>query len=199
MRDVGRPSVAVATAFTRSRGRAAFDGAPRQRLHPGAIALVAGFPGIVGAALVLAAFSRSGTSDGAFLPGVVILGVAAILLVLGLRSVALVEGDRLTVRFYGLRSTTVRLDELTSATFGMAAPSISYAITLKDRLGRKVLVHANWWRREGPIVRPVLQALLDHDVPMDRSTARIVQMVLEVPRPDARIVHHGLINKNRTW
>jgi hypothetical protein len=45
----------------------------------------------------------------------------------------------------------------------------------------------------------VLQALVDHDVAMDRSTARIVQMVLEVPRPDARIVHHGLVNKDRTW
>lgn len=161
--------VAVGTAFARSvRGP---DGVvpSTQRLHPGAIAFVAGFPGVVGSAMVLAAFSRDGPDDGAFAPGIVLVAVAGLLLVLGLRSFFSVRADGLTVRFYGLRSTTILFTEVRSATFSMTAPSISYAITLTDVARRKAIVHANWWRNERSIVRPVCQALLDHHVPLDRS------------------------------
>jgi hypothetical protein len=45
----------------------------------------------------------------------------------------------------------------------------------------------------------VCRALIEHDVAMDRDTARIASQVLGVPRPKPRIVHHGLFRKDRTW
>jgi hypothetical protein len=104
-----------------------------------------------------------------------------------------------TVRFFGLRGTTVRFDELLAATFSMTFPTISFAITLRDRTGRKAVVHANWWRDEGMATVPILSALVEHEVAMDRTTARIVSQVLRVARPAATIVHRGLIRKDRTW
>jgi hypothetical protein len=94
--------VSVGTAFARSvRGA---DGVvpDTQRLHPGAIAFVAGFPGVIGVAMVLAAFSRDGPNDGAFAPGMIIAAVAGLLLVLATAPAASplmvnVEPDRTTV------------------------------------------------------------------------------------------------------
>jgi hypothetical protein len=186
-----------------SSASGATSGVFHTRLHPGAIAFVVGFPGVIGILALITAFSRIDQvgleSDGAYGLGVVVTGVALLLLVLGLRSFMRVDGENVTIRFFGIRSTTLRLAELVSATFGMPLPSISFTIRLTDRSGRHVLVHANWWRDEAAVVRPVLQALVDHDVPMDRSTARIVSEVLRVERPTARIIHHGLIWKDRTW
>lgn len=164
-----------------------------------AIAFVAGFPGVIGALALVAAFSRSGTRDGAFALGVALLGVAAVLLVLGLASTVSIASDEFTVRFFGIRRTTVRLSEIESATFRMAFPSISYALVLTGVGGRKALFHANWWRNEGPILGAIGRALLDRDVSMDRSTARIVSRALGVRRPKARILHHGLVRHERTW
>jgi hypothetical protein len=199
--------VATNTAFRRSLQPSSTarspSGAIVTRLYPGALAFVAGFPGLIGLAGLGAALSRIDRvgldKDGAYGLGIGMTAIAVILLVLGLRSFARIDGDRLTVRFFGIRATTVDLRELVSATFGMPLPSISFTIKLTDRSRRKVLLHANWWQDEAAIVRPALQALLDHDVPMDRSTARIVSQVLNVKRPHAQIVHRGLIWKKRTW
>ena len=158
-----------------------------------------GFPGLIGATMVAAAFSRSGVADGAFVPGVVLLAVGGVLLILGLRSVIFVGHDELTVRFFGARATTVRFQDLTSASITMTFPSISFAMALTDRAGRKALVHANWWRDEPSVVLPLCRALIEFDVPMDRSIARVVSKLLRVQRPKARIIHHGLLRKDRTW
>jgi len=93
----------------------------------------------------------------------------------------------------------VRLDELDSATFAMLFPSISYVISLADRRGRKARIHANWWRDEAAFMPPICRALVDHDVAMDRTTARIVSRVLRIKRPAARIVHRALLRRDRTW
>jgi hypothetical protein len=171
----------------------------RHRLHPGSLAFVVGFPGLIAAAMLGAAFSRSGVTDGAFAPGLALVAGAAVLLVLGLRSVISVGPDDLTVRFFGVRATTIALREIASATLEMAFPSISFAMVLRDQAGRKVLVHANWWRDEASVMLPVYRALVEFDVAMDRSTARVVSKVLKVKRPKAGIVHHGLLRKDRTW
>lgn len=180
---------AVRTAFASSLGHGDTGIVAKQGLHPAAVGFVAGFPGVIGAVGLLAAFSRSGVHDGAFPLAVGLLVVAGILLVLGIRSLLWVEDDRVTVRFFGLRSTSVLFRELQSATFGMAFPSISYAITLTDEGGRKALIHANWWRGEAPAVTAVCRALVEHDVPMDHSTTRLVSRVLRVKRPKPRITH----------
>jgi hypothetical protein len=203
MAKVERVHVAAATAFSRSRGRplppAGAAATARSRIHPAAIAFVAGFPALIGAGGLLGAFERTGTGDPAFTLAMAMFAVAGVLLVLGLLSFIRIDGDALTVRFYGLRSTTVRLSELESATFQMAFPSISFSIALTDRSGRRALVHANWWRDESAIVIPVCRALLEQDVAMDRETARLVAQLLDVPRPKPRVVHHGLFRKDRTW
>jgi hypothetical protein len=160
---------------------------------------VIGFPGVIGLVALLAAVSRSGVDDGAFPMAVAFLAATGVLLTTGLRSAVSVGQQGVTVRFFGVRSTTIRFEELSSATFGMTFPSISYGIRLTDRSGRKVLVHANWWQNEASVVLPVCRALIASDVPMDRSTARIVSKLLNVKRPKARIIHHGLLFKSRTW
>ena len=124
---------------------------------------------------------------------------SAALLVLGVRSFVSLEEGRLTSRFFGIRRTTVRLDELAGATFAMLFPSISYVITFEDRDGRKARVHANWWSNEEELMTPLARALVAGDVAMDRTTARIVSQILRIKRPKARIVHHGLLRKDRTW
>jgi hypothetical protein len=45
----------------------------------------------------------------------------------------------------------------------------------------------------------VARGLFDADVPMDRLTARIVSRTLRVKRPKARIIHHALLRRDRTW
>jgi hypothetical protein len=81
----------------------------------------------------------------------------------------------------------------------MSFPSISYGLALVDGQGRRVTIHANWWQGEGDAIRRIASALLQYDVPMDRSTARVVSHALGVKRPEARIVHRGLFRKDRTW
>lgn len=193
---------AVHSAFVRSRRRTAVvdTGGPRSlRLHRAALAFVVGFPGAIGTIALVAAMSRSGTSDNAFPLAIGALGLATILLALGVRSALRVAPDDVTVRFFGRKSTTVRFGDVTSATFGMAFPSLSYAITLADRHGRKALIHANWWQDEAVVMTPVCRALIKYDVPMDRATARVVSRVLGVKRPRAQIIHRALIRKDRTW
>ena len=126
-----------------------------------------------------------------------LVGSAAIL-VLGVRSFVGLEEGRLTSRFFGIRSTTVRLDQLAGATFAMLFPSISYVITFEDHEGRKARVHANWWSNEEAMT-PLARALVAGDIAMDRTNARIVSKILRIKRPKARIVHHGLLRKYRTW
>jgi hypothetical protein len=193
---------AVRSAFSRAarepiaRGP---GGTVATRISPYALAFVAGFPGAIGGLALAAAISRAGLSDGAFALGAGLLLLAGCLLVLGLRSVLVVGPDRVTARFFGLRSTSVRFDRLTSATFGMTFPSISYGIALIDRDGRKAIVHANWWQDEAEVMRPILRALVDHDVAMDRTTARVVSQTLRIPRPKPRIIHRGRFRNDRTW
>jgi hypothetical protein len=163
------------------------------------LAFVVGFPSAIGTLALVAALSRAGTSDNAFPLAMAAFALAAVLLILGARSALCVGPHDVTVRFFGLRSTAIRFHEVTAATFGMAFPSLSYAITLTDRRGRKVLVHANWWRDETVVLPLVCRALVDNDVPMDRSTARIVARVLGVKRPRAQIIHRALLRKDRTW
>ena len=194
--------LAVRSAFARSsKGRP--DTPPTApittRIRPWWQAGVAGFPAVVGGLMVFFALERGAPDSPAVIVGSVILLGALALLVLGLRSFLTLDGERLTVRFYGIRSTTVRLDELHSATFAMLLPSISYVITLADRTGRKARIHANWWRDEAAIMPPVCRSLVEHDVAMDRMTTRIVSHVLRIRRPKARIVHHALLKRDRTW
>jgi hypothetical protein len=193
---------AFRSAFARSQGGppiGAAVGGSSLRIRGAALVFVVGFPAAIGALALIAAVSRSGPSDGAFALGVGLLAAAGVLLALGLRSVLSVGEGALTVRFFGLRSTTVRFRDLRSATFGMAFPSISYAIALADRNGQKALVHSNWWRNESSVLVPVCRAIVDFDVPMDRSTARVVSQVLKVKRPKAQIIHRALLRKDRTW
>jgi hypothetical protein len=191
---------ALRTAFARSTGASpAGAKALVVRIRTPAFLFVAGFPGGIGAVSLAAALSRGGTSDGAFPLAVAGLVSAAVLLVLGLRSRLSVRADGVTVRFYGLRGTTVRFSDLRSATFGMAFPSISFAITLTDHHGRKALLHANWWNDEANVLSVVCRALVEQDVAMDRSAARIVSRVLAIKRPAPRIVHRALFRKDRTW
>ncbi|HEY7591325.1 MAG TPA: hypothetical protein VH723_10045 [Candidatus Limnocylindrales bacterium] len=159
---------------------------------------MAGFPAAIGVLALIGYLSRS-PRDGALPVAMAFLALAGVLLVLGRRSFLRFDDESITVRFFGLRSTTLRFNELAAATFGMAFPSISYAISLVNGRRRKVLVHANWWRDEAIAVAVVCRALLRCDVPMDRSTARIVGKVLRVKRPRARIVHRALLYKDRTW
>jgi hypothetical protein len=159
------------------------------------LAFVVGFPSAIGVLALAASVSRSGTSDGAFPIAVSALALAAVLLVLGARSAILVGTADMTVRFFGLRRTTVRFQDLREATFGMVLPSLSYAIRVVDRNGRQVLVHANWWQDERAVLTPVCRALIDHNVPMDHATARVVSRVLGVKRPRAQIAHRAWLQK----
>lgn len=199
--DGGPYDVALSTAFPAGDGPAKrpAGAALRVRLHPYAIAFVAGFPGLLGVTALGAAMSRGGTNDGAFPLGAVLLGAAATLLALGLGSYLAVDEQGVTVRFYGARSTRVRFDELVAATFGMSFPSISFNVALKDRRGSTARVHANWWSRERDIMAIVLRELLDRDVSMDRQTAALVARTLKVEAPAARIVHRALLRRDRTW
>jgi hypothetical protein len=196
--------VAAGSAFVRAGQKALRKVGPpsstvRLRIHPAALAFVAGAPGLIGATSLLATALEPVPNDGRPVFGIVLLAVAVLLVGLGLASRLVVSPDGVTVRFFGLRSTTVRFDELVAATFSMTFPAISYAITLRDRAGRKAVVHANWWRDEGMATVPTLRALVEAEVAMDRTTARIVSQVLGVARPAATIVHRGLIWKDRTW
>jgi hypothetical protein len=167
-------------------------------IRPWWLAGVAGFPAVVGGLMVFLAIERGVPDSPAVLVGTLLFLGALALLVLGLRSFLTLDRNQLTVRFYGIRSTTVRLDELDSATFAMLFPSISYVMTLADRNGRKARIHANWWRDEATFMPPICRSLVEHDVAMDRMTARIVSRVLKVKRPNARVVHHALLRKDRT-
>lgn len=169
------------------------------RLRPYTIAFVTGLPAFVGGTALLAAFSRSGIQDGAFPLAAVGLAAAATLLVLGLRSRLSIDGDSLTVRFFGLRGTTLRLADLRSATFSMAWPSISFAITVRDRSGRKALVHANWWQHEIAVLVLLCRTLVEHRAALDRDTSRIVARTLRIPPPEATIVHRALLRRDRPW
>jgi hypothetical protein len=195
---------AVGSAFVGAARKVARSSAPppasvRLGLHPGGLAFVAGFPGLIGVTALGVSVTRSIPEDGARPLGIITLVVAGALLALGLGSRLVVTPEFVSVRFFGLRSTTVRFADLVSATFSMAFPSISFAITLRDRFGRRAIIHANWWHHEGQATVPILRAIAARRVPVDRSTARIVGQVLSGPRPVASIVHHGLIRKDRTW
>jgi hypothetical protein len=195
-------ALAVRSAFARSsKGRTETSPTAKiaTRIRPWWLAGVAGFPAVVGGVMVFFALERGAPdSPPVFVGGAILLGALA-LLVLGLRSFLTLDGDQLTVRFYGIRSTTVRLDDLESATFAMLFPSISYVITLADRNGRKARIHANWWDAESAFMPPICRSLVEHDVALDRMTARIVSQVLKIKRPKARVVHHALLRKDRTW
>jgi hypothetical protein len=193
---------AARTAFSKSSGSVDDrdrTGTIRTSIGVRALAFVVGFPGVLGLVAMWVALSRQGVNDGAFPLAVGSLALAGLLLVLGALSSLSVGPGRLTVRFFGLRATSVRFDELAEATFGMAWPSISFAITLRDRHGRTAVVHANRWRDEAIVMRRVCQALYERDVAMDRSTARIVAATIRVKRPKARILHHAIFRRDRTW
>ena len=127
------------------------------------------------------------------------VAAAIVLLVTGLRSEARVTSDALSVRFFGLRTTAIRFDDLRSMTFAMTFPSISLALILEGRSGRRIRIHANWWQDEGAIVRPVCRQVLERDVALGRSAARVVSEVLGIARPAATIIHRGWLRKGRTW
>ena len=177
----------------------ATDGLVRTSISPYALAFVAGFPGAIGGLALAAAMSRTGVTDGAFPLGAGLLLLAGFLLALGIRSVLDVGPDSVMARFFGLRGTTVAFNRLASATFGMTFPSISFGIALVDRDGRKVIEHANWWRDEAEVMRPIFRALVDHDIAMDRTTARVVSKTLGIPRPKPRKLHHSWFRHDRTW
>lgn len=193
----------MSTAFARSRTPTAETDAGTKRrplrIGPGALAFVAGFPGLIGGALLWSTSTRAVGDDDATGIGLAVTALAVALLVLGLGSRLWTTPEGVAVRFFGLRTTAVRYAELQSATFSMLFPSISFAITLTDRHGRHAAIHANWWKGEAVVVRRICQALIDHDVAMDGSTARVVAMVLQIKRPAPRIVHHALLRKDRTW
>ena len=204
MKRASTTHLAAGSAFVRAgaAARASEDAPPltvRLRIHPAALAFVTGFPGVIGLLAVAASLGRSVPDEGARPLGIGLLVVAALLLVLGVRSRLVVTPDAVTVRFFGLRSTTVRFAAIATATFSMTFPSISYAITFTDSRGKKAIVHANWWRREGSAMVPIFRAIVERQVAFDRTTARIVARVLGVKRPPATIVHHALFRKNRTW
>lgn len=191
---------AARTAFGRSRGSSGRHAAEwTVTIRPTWLAFVVAFPGVIGALALGAALSRGGTNDGAYPLGIGALLGSVVLLALGLKSRLVVTGDQITVRFFGLRGTTVRFADLASATFGMVFPSISFAISLRDNNGKKAIVHANWWRDEATFFPMICSVLVQFDVPMDRGTARVVSQVLGIKRPKPRIVHHALLRKDRTW
>ena len=201
MKRVTRSQFAASTAFAQSIGAAPDSSAEsvKLRVHRSWLAFVVGFPALTGGLIVWSGLIHEG-ADPTVLPiGLVLLAGSAALLVLGIRSYVRLEDGRLTSRFFGIRSTTVRLDQLVGATFAMLFPSISYVITLEDREGRKARIHANWWSKEQTLMTPLARALVEGDVAMDRTTARIVSKILRIQRPKARIVHRGLIWKDRTW
>jgi hypothetical protein len=189
--------VARATAFVDVAPTERPVGGVRSRVRPVACLVLATMPGALGALALFGAFTRTGTSDGAFPLAVASLLIAALLLVLGLRSRLSADRELIWVRFFGLRGTAVRFDDLVSATFGMTFPSISFGVTLKDHHGKRVVVHANWWRDEPAVVAFVAQRLLERDVPMDRDTAALVARALGVRRPEVRIVHRPLLRRDR--
>ena len=189
--------VARATAFAEDATTEPPVGNVRSRVKLVACLVLATMPGALGALALFGAFTRTGTSDGAFPLAVGSLLVAALLLVLGLRSRLSADLEVLWVRFFGIRGTAVRFDALVSATFGMTFPSISFGVTLRDHDGERVVVHANWWRDERAIVAFIAQRLLEHDVPMDRDTAALVARALRVPRPEVRIVRRPPLRRGR--
>jgi hypothetical protein len=194
-------SLAARSAFRRSIARFPDNaGNPvTTRVRALAQAFVAGFPALVGAPMVLFAIGGRYPDATALYVGATLLLGAVALLILGLRSRLTFDDDSLSVRFYGIRATTVRIDEVETATFAMLFPSISYAITLTDRHGRRARIHANWWRDEARIMPPICRRLVARDVAMDRMTARVVSQVLRIKRPKPRIVHHAVLRRDRTW
>ena len=188
--------VARATAFVGDATSESVVSDVRSRVKPVACLVLAAMPGALGVLALFGAFTRTGTSDGAFPLAIASLLIAALLLVLGLRSRLSADMDVLWVRFFGIRGTAVRFDDLVSATFGMTFPSISFGMTMKDGHGKRVVVHANWWRDELSILAFISQRLLEHDVPMDRDTAALVARALGVPAPEVRIVRRPLLRRD---
>ena len=189
--------VANATAFRGGLSDRSTTHHVETRVRLGTLLLLAAMPATLGLIAHAAAFSRSGTTDGAFPLGVVALSSAASLLLLGLRSRLSIDRNQLTVRFFGLRSTTVEFEHVKSATYGMTFPSISFGVTLGDHQGERAVVHANWWRDEPTVIALVAQQLLGRDIAMDEATAGIVARTLRVPRPAARIMHRPLLRRGR--
>jgi hypothetical protein len=189
--------VANATAFRGRLSDRPTTHSVETRVRLGTLLLLTAMPATLGLIAHAAAFSRSGTTDGAFPLGVVAMTGAASLLLLGLRSRLSIARNQLTVRFFGLRSTTVEFEHVKSATYGMTFPSISLGMTLKDHQGKRAVVHANWWREEPTVIALVAQQLLERDIAMDEATASIVARTLRVPRPAARIMHRPLLRRDR--
>ena len=104
-------------------------------------------------------------------------------LVLGVRSRLVADDETISVCFFGLRSSSVAWREVVAATYFMAFPSISFAVTLRTRSGRRLLVHWYWWRKEREIARLMARQLLRYGAEFDEVTASIVSRELHVPPP----------------
>lgn len=143
------------------------------------LAFAAGFPAAIGAVAVAVAGSRSGTSDGAFPFGIALITLGAALLALG-ESAA--RDSRVSPgSVFGLRTTELRLADVSEARFGMVFPSISYAVTLRTDQGRRVVLHANWWTNEPEVMRLGASQLDERTVQMDRGTRRVLDRYARRP------------------
>jgi hypothetical protein len=183
--------VAAGTAFARSTGAAVSRRTRPLRIRPSWLAFVVGIPGLIGAVALAAALPRGGVADGAFPLAIAMIALALGLLILGAASRLWMFPDGLAVRFFGLRKASVQFGDITSATFGMVFPSISFALRLTQRSGRTATIHANWWDDEAAVMVPLCRALLDRDVPVDQMAATIIGRVLGVDPPPPRIQRTG--------
>lgn len=119
------------------------------------------------------------------IPAVIGLVVAAAGLVLLTGVSRLVtDEDGLDVRFFGLRSRSIRWDEVVAATLGVSFPSLAYGIWLADAEGRRVRLHFGYWDDEERLLSLVAPRILDVGPDMDAEAAEFLGRLTHTdPRP----------------
>ncbi|MGC8634209.1 MAG: hypothetical protein ACP5VP_06040 [Candidatus Limnocylindrales bacterium] len=141
-----------------------------------------------GPALLLAVFTAAGAPAHWQIAALLVI-LGTLFLVLGERSRLVADEERITVCFFGLRSSSVAWRDVVAATYFMSLPSSSFAVTLRTRSGQRLLVHWYWWRREHEIARLMARQLLRYGAAFDEVTASIVSRELHVPPPPATLAH----------
>ena len=133
-------------------------------------------PGIGVGLIALAALIAAADGNPIGLFPAAILGLFAVLLaLLAALSRIFVDSDVLDVRFFGLRATRIPWEAIERVSFGMAFPSVSYAMSIRSKDGRELKVHLNWWRRESELLSVVFDQIQLRHVAIDGDVAAMMR------------------------
>jgi hypothetical protein len=128
--------------------------------------------GLVALAALIAAMDKS---PNGVAPAVFIGLFALLLAVLAAGSRVLADASALDVRFFGLRSTRLQWETIERVSFGMAFPSVSYAMTISAADGREAKVHLNWCERESALLGILFDQLEARQIAVDGDVAALMK------------------------